>query len=71
MVFMRFVDVFWVTAPTWSKEHVDLGKVWMYPVMALAMMGIWAALFLRNLMQRPLVPAYDPRLVEIYGEAHE
>jgi hypothetical protein len=71
MVFMRFVDLFWIVAPTWNKEHLELGKLWMYPVIALAMVGIWAALFLRNLMSRPLIAAHDPRLFEIYGEAHE
>ncbi len=71
MIFMRFVDLFWVTAPTWSKDHLDLSRMWMYPVFALAMGGIWAALFVRNLMSRPLVAAYDPRLLQIYGETHE
>ncbi len=71
MIFIRYVDLFWQTAPTWSPQHLNLGKIWMYPVMALAMVGIWGALFFRNLMQRPLIPAHDPRLFELYGEVHE
>ena len=71
MIFMRFVDLFWIVAPTFNPDHINLGKVWMYPVIALAMGGIWAALFVRNLMSRPVIALYDPRLVEIYGEAHE
>jgi hypothetical protein len=71
MIFMRFVDLFWIVAPTFNHQHIDYGKVWMYPVITLAMGGIWAALFIRNLMSRPVIAVYDPRLVEIYGEAHE
>jgi hypothetical protein len=70
MIFMRFVDLFWVAAPAWNKEFA-ISKLWMYPVFALAMAGIWAALFLRNLMNRPLIAKYDPRLYDIYGEVHE
>lgn len=71
MIFMRFVDLFWVVAPSFNREHFAIGKVWMYPVVSLAMVGIWGLLFFRNLMSRPLIAAYDPRLVQIYGETHE
>jgi hypothetical protein len=28
--------------------------------------GIWLALFLRELQQRPLLPNYDPQLAEVH-----
>ncbi|HWR14311.1 MAG TPA: hypothetical protein VN577_05760 [Terriglobales bacterium] len=71
MIVMRFFDLFWITAPSINKEHFAISQVWMYPVIAIAMAGIWAALFVRNLMSRPLVAVHDPRLYEIYGEVHE
>jgi hypothetical protein len=71
MIFMRFVDLFWIAAPTWNHEHFAISRVWMYPVAALMMVGLWTALFLRNLSRRPLLAKYDPRLYDIYGEVHE
>jgi hypothetical protein len=71
MIFMRFVDLFWIAAPAWNKEHLAISRLWMYPIFALAMAGIWTALFLRNLAKRPLIAKYDPRLYDIYGEVHE
>ena len=71
LVFMRFVDLFWMTAPTWSPEHLDWGKLWMYPVMALASVGAWTALFVKQLQKRPLIVLYDPRLYENYGDHDE
>ena len=70
MIFMRLVDLFWVTAPSWSPEHVNPG-VWMYAVIPVAMVALWVALFINNYGKRPVVALYDPRVVDIYGEAHE
>jgi hypothetical protein len=70
MIFMRFVDLFWVAAPSWSPEHVNPG-VWMYAVVPVFMVGLWVALFISNYVKRPVVALYDPRMVDIYGEAHE
>jgi hypothetical protein len=70
LIFMRFVDLFWVAAPSWSPEHVSPG-VWMYAVVPVAMVGLWVALFIGNYMKRPVVALYDPRVVDIYGETHE
>jgi hypothetical protein len=70
MIFMRFVDLFWIAAPSWSPEHVPAG-VWMYAVIPVAMVGLWVALFIGNYTKRPLLALYDPRVVDIYGETHE
>jgi hypothetical protein len=71
MIFMRFIDLFWESAPTWSPDGINWAKVWMYPVITLFMLGLWGALFLRQVMRRPLIPAHDPRLIELYGDVHE
>jgi hypothetical protein len=70
MIFMRFVDLFWIATPSWSPEHVP-ASVWMYAVVPVAMVGLWVALFISNYVKRPVVPLYDPRLIDIYGEAHD
>jgi len=70
MIFMRLVDLVWVTAPSWNPEHVNPG-VWMYAVIPVAMVGLWLSLFISNYVKRPVIALYDPRVIDIYGEAHE
>lgn len=70
MIFMRVVDLFWIASPSWHPANVPSG-VWMYAVIPVAMVGLWVALFISNFMKRPVVALYDPRLIDIYGEAHE
>lgn len=70
MIFMRAVDLTWVSAPSFSPEHVQPG-VWMYAVVPVFMVGLWVTLFLNNYVKRPVIALYDPRLVDIYGETHE
>jgi hypothetical protein len=68
MIFMRLVDLFWIVAPSWHPDHVP-ASAWMYAVVA--MVGLWVALFISNYVKRPVIALYDPRLIDIYGEAHE
>jgi hypothetical protein len=70
MIFMRFVDLFWIAAPSWNPERVNPG-VWMYAVIPVAMVGLWFALFIGNYMKRPIVALYDPRVLDIYGGTNE
>ena len=70
MILMRLVDLVWVTAPSWSPDHIPAG-IWMYAVIPVAMVGLWVALFISNYVKRPVIALYDPRLIDIYGEAHE
>jgi hypothetical protein len=70
MIFMRLVDLFWMAEPSWSPERVKPG-VWMYAVIPVFMVALWVVLFLRNYAKRPVIALYDPRVNDIYGEAHE
>ncbi len=70
MIFMRLVDLFWITAPSWHPDHVP-ASAWMYAVIPVAMVGLWVALFVNNYVKRPVIALYDPRLIDIYGETHE
>jgi hypothetical protein len=62
MIFMRLVDLFWMTRPEFSKGGVAFS--WLDIVLPIALVGIWLAYFALNLKQRPLLPLGDPKLAE-------
>jgi hypothetical protein len=62
MIFMRLVDLFWMTRPEFSKGGVALS--WLDLVLPIALVGIWLAYFALNLKQQPLLPLGDPKLAE-------
>ncbi|HMD39947.1 MAG TPA: hypothetical protein VKH15_11735 [Candidatus Acidoferrum sp.] len=67
LIFMRLVDLFWLTRPEFTSSAVprlmDLGAI-------LALAGIWLAVFAWNLKAQPLLPLGDPKLEEAI-EVHE
>src|SRR5271155_5763961 len=67
MIFMRLVDLYWLTRPEFTSNAVpslmDIAVI-------LALAGIWFAVFARNLKSRPLLPLGDPKLEEAI-EVHE
>ena len=56
---MRFVDLFWLTAPAFHPK--SLGLHWMDLLLPIGLGGIWLAAFLWHLKRRPLLPQHDPR----------
>jgi hypothetical protein len=67
LIFMRFVDLFWVTRPEFTSSAVP--SVWDLAA-ALALGGLWLFVFTWQLKQRPLLPLGDPKLEEAI-EQHE
>ncbi len=67
LIFMRLVDLFWLTRPEFTSNAIP-GLMDVAAVLALA--GIWFAVFARNLKSQPLLPLGDPRLEEAI-EVHE
>ena len=66
MMFMRYVDLFWVIEPNFSKTFsITIADI----VVPIAIGGFWLAYFFRNLAALPLLPAYDPSAGEVI-EAH-
>jgi hypothetical protein len=67
LIFMRLVDLFWLTRPEFTSNAVpslmDIAAI-------LALAGIWFAVFARNLKTQPLLPLGDPKLEEAI-EVHE
>jgi hypothetical protein len=59
---MRWVDLYWQAGPIFYPNHVRLH--WLDLATVLAIGGLWTALFVRELGQRPLLPLGDPALPE-------
>jgi hypothetical protein len=74
LMFMRFVDLFWYIEPNF---HPVAAFRWGYLVdvlVAVAMGGVWMAMFFYNLRSKPMLPIYDlhaQEFLEYAGVAHE
>ncbi len=62
LVVMRLVGVFWETVPEFFPDHIHVS--WLDFTAPIGLGGVWLALFLTNLMKRPLIPPYNPHLEE-------
>ena len=58
VVFMRFVDVFWLVRPAASPAHFALH--WMDFAAPAGVLGVWLWAYLCQLVRRPLLPVNDP-----------
>lgn len=61
---MRWVDLYWLAAPTF---HHDLAPHWLDITTMAGIGGIWLAVFGTQLQKRPLLPLNDPYLEEALG----
>lgn len=56
---LRYVDLYWITAPAFSPDHL---RVHVFDVLCfVALGGLWSGLFLRQLRKHPLLPVGDER----------
>jgi hypothetical protein len=62
MIFMRLVDLYWMTRPEFTSRAVP---TWLDLVVPVALIGLWLGFFAMNLKQRPLLPVGDPNLSEV------
>ena len=58
ILFMRWVDLFWFTAPAFHPEGVFIH--WMDVMAPVGIGGIWLAVYISQLKGRPLLPIHDP-----------
>src|ERR1700742_3075728 len=77
VLFMRLVDLFWLTAPNFypggvngGLERFHLLDAAMYIVCPIAMGGIWLFLFFMRLSKRSLMPVNDPGFVQMLESKH-
>ncbi|MEX2260811.1 MAG: hypothetical protein WD696_02610 [Bryobacteraceae bacterium] len=70
VIFMRFVDVFWMVVPEFAGHRFLVS--WMDPLALAGIGGVWLAFFLWQLDRRPLLPLRDAHLTEAleHGRAH-
>jgi hypothetical protein len=62
LLVMRWVDLWWLSAPAFSPELLTFH--WLDVAAPLAMGGIFLGLFARQLRSRPLLPVHDPHLAD-------
>ena len=67
LIFMRLVDLFWMTRPEFTSQAMP---TWLDIVLPLALGGLWLGYFAFNLKQHPLLPLGEPKLAEAI-EHHE
>jgi hypothetical protein len=61
MIFMRLVDLFWMTRPEFTGRAIP---TWIDFVVPIALIGLWLGFFAFNLQKLPLLPLGDPKLAE-------
>jgi hypothetical protein len=61
LIFMRLIDLFWMTRPEFTSSAVP---TWLDLVLPIALGGLWLGFFAFNLKQCPLLPLGDPDLAE-------
>jgi hypothetical protein len=59
---MRIVDIYWLVAPEFNREHFKFS--WLDLVAPVAFGGLWLAFFAWQLNLRPLLPFNDPSFDE-------
>jgi hypothetical protein len=62
VLFMRLVEVFWLTQPAFAGSRFRLH--WMDVLVPIGVGGIWLAVFLWQLGKRPLLPVNDPEMLQ-------
>ncbi|HXY00415.1 MAG TPA: hypothetical protein VEI54_05805 [Candidatus Limnocylindrales bacterium] len=67
LIFMRLVDLFWMTRPEFTSRAIP---TWLDIVLPIALVGLWLGYFAFNLKQLPLLPLGEPKLAEAI-EHHE
>src|SRR6267154_806474 len=67
LIFMRLVDLYWMTRPEFTARAMP---TWLDIVLPIALGGLWLGFFAFNLKQCPLLPLGDPKLAEAI-EHHE
>ncbi|MFL6389928.1 MAG: hypothetical protein ACJ71U_20810 [Terriglobales bacterium] len=76
LLFMRLVDLFWLTAPNFypgtgaGLSNFHLLDAAMYIICPIAMGGIWLFFFYLQLSKRSLMPVNDPGFVEMLESKH-
>ena len=74
VVLMRFVDVYWLVRPVFTQASASAASArfqihWLDLAASIGIGGVWLAVFLWQLDERPLLPVNDPEFVEALAHA--
>jgi hypothetical protein len=61
LLVVRFIDLFWLVAPTF---HERLSLSWLDIAVPTGLVAVWIGCFAQQLRVRPLLPYYDPQFAE-------
>ena len=76
LIFMRLVDLYWITAPAFTKVPVDHGPSfhstgitlhWLDVAIPIGIGGLIISLFFSQLKKRILIAQNDPRFSDLYS----
>jgi hypothetical protein len=67
LIFMRFVDIYWLTRPEFTPSAIP--SLWDLAA-ALGLVGLWFFVFAWQLQKMPLLPLGEPKLEEVL-DPHE
>jgi hypothetical protein len=67
LIFMRFVDIYWLTRPEFTPSAIP--SLWDLAA-GLGLIGLWFFVFAWQLQKMPLLPLGDPKLEEVL-DPHE
>jgi len=67
MIFMRLVDLYWLTQPEFYRSAAPHALDFVLPI---ALLGLWLAYFAWNLKREPLLPLGDPKLAGAIANEH-
>jgi len=73
MIFARLVDMFWLIEPNFAGSAGNLhigGGMLAYITVPIALLSLWSAYYITQLMRRPLVSTNDPHLEELLEPEH-
>jgi hypothetical protein len=68
LIFMRLVDLYWMTRPEFPDGRM---LHWLDFAVPAGLLGVWVMFFAINLQQRPLLPLGEPKLAEAIAANHE
>ncbi|HXV81821.1 MAG TPA: hypothetical protein VEG60_18220 [Candidatus Binatia bacterium] len=69
ILFMHWLDVLWMVAPSFHPGQFVLH--WMDVVVPIGLGAVWLAVFIGYLKARSLLPLHDPRFTELVEQAQE
>jgi hypothetical protein len=72
VLFMRFVDAYWLVAPNPmpGPRHEHIYLHWTYIAAPIALVGLWLAFFAWNLARQPLLVRNEPQLPRLWESSH-